>query len=39
LFVSHYGIFDFEERTIGFEVHENVRDDLVSKKEEKNLKG
>jgi len=33
LFVFHYGIFYFEERTIGFGVHENVRDDLVNKKE------
>jgi hypothetical protein len=39
LFVSHYGVFDFEDRTIGFDVHENVRDDLVSKKEEKTSKG
>jgi hypothetical protein len=39
LFVFHYGIFYFEERTIGFGVHENVRDDLVNKKEKKISKG
>jgi hypothetical protein len=39
LFVFHYGVFDFEERTIGFEIHENVRDDLMSKWEEKKFKG